>query len=376
VHRAGASLNVHTHFHVLCLDGVYVQEALGTLRFYPAPPPQRSDLQALLRDVYARVLKWLGRRGLLGDSGDVHDSRSGGAAETLVEAGMQRGCVVARRTGGNGVEDGEEEEAGTQPGLGKPSPRETDAMAYERFNLHASVVIAAHDDLGRERLCRYLSRPAFALSRLRLLRDGTVCYRVKKAGRGRVKERHMTAVECLSRLAAMVPPPRYPLLRFHGVLAPRHAWRARIVPRPPSRKLRVAEASEASRRAIREAVPSYSGPCARGDGMAAFAPQPSTPSAPNVAAALDAVAQTEPVATEVGPNLLSLAHWTRLLEGELYAPRARLDWQTLLKRTFDHDLRVCPRCGQRMMVRAILTEASQLAAALARVQRSRDPPML
>jgi hypothetical protein len=101
----------------------------------------------------------------------------------------------------------------------------------------------------------------------------------------------------------------------------------------------------------------------------------STPSAPNVAAALHALGQTVPVATEVGPNILSLAHWTRLLEGELYAPRARLDWQTLLKRTFDHDLRVCPRCGQRMMVRAILTEASPLAAALARVQRSRGPPM-
>ena len=28
-------------------------------------------------------------------------------------------------------------------------------------------------------------------------------------------------------------PPRYPLLRLHGVLAPRHPWRARVVPRPP-----------------------------------------------------------------------------------------------------------------------------------------------
>ncbi len=53
-----------------------------------------------------------------------------------------------------------------------------------------------------------------------------VVYRVKDAGRGRVKQRVMSPVECLARLAAMVPPPRYP----HGVLAPRHmrdhvAWR-------------------------------------------------------------------------------------------------------------------------------------------------------
>jgi hypothetical protein len=95
--------------------------------------------------------------------------------------------------------------------------------------------LAAHDDLGRERLCRYLTRPAFSLARLRVRRDGNVSYRVKKASRGRVTERVMTPVETLARLAAIVPPPRYPLLRFHGVLAPRHRWRGRVVPRPPAR---------------------------------------------------------------------------------------------------------------------------------------------
>jgi len=107
------------------------------------------------------------------------------------------------------------------------------AVTFQRFNLHAAVSLQAHDDLGRERLCRYLTRPPFALARLRIERDGQVTYRVKKARRGRVKVRRMTPVECLARLAAIVPPPRYPLLRFHGVLAPRHALRARVVPRPP-----------------------------------------------------------------------------------------------------------------------------------------------
>src|SRR5215203_1790122 len=43
----------------------------------------------------------------------------------------------------------------------------------------------------------------------------------------------MTPVECIARLCALVPPPRYPLTRFHGVLAPRAKLRPRIVPRPP-----------------------------------------------------------------------------------------------------------------------------------------------
>jgi hypothetical protein len=60
---------------------------------------------------------------------------------------------------------------------------------------------------------------------------------VKKVGRGRVKLRVMMPVECMARLAALVPPPRFPLLRFHGVLAPRHRWRSSVVPQPPESRV-------------------------------------------------------------------------------------------------------------------------------------------
>ena len=39
-------------------------------------------------------------------------------------------------------------------------------------------------------------------------------------------------LELLERLAALVPPPRRPLLAYHGVLAPRARWRAAIVLKP------------------------------------------------------------------------------------------------------------------------------------------------
>ena len=35
------------------------------------------------------------------------------------------------------------------------------------------------------------------------------------------------------RLAALVPRPRLPLIRFHGVLAPNARWRSQIIPCPP-----------------------------------------------------------------------------------------------------------------------------------------------
>jgi hypothetical protein len=146
---------------------------------------------------------------------------------------MQRGTLeTARGTGG----------ALAEPELALPPPRLT-AAVHERFNVHASVHLAAHDDAGRERLFRYLARPAFSLARFGVRRDGLVVYRAKNTGRGRDKPRVMTPVECLARLAAMVPPPRYPLLRLHGVLAPRHRWRARVVPRPPDSYVRCTQSS-------------------------------------------------------------------------------------------------------------------------------------
>jgi len=93
------------------------------------------------------------------------------------------------------------------------------------------VHIASGDDMGRERLLRYGARPPLALDRLRRLRDGRITYRIKYARPGS-KHRVMTPLEMLARLSALIPPPRYPLVRFHGVLGPRSAWRKDVVPKP------------------------------------------------------------------------------------------------------------------------------------------------
>jgi hypothetical protein len=67
VHRAGASLNVHVHVHLLCIDGVYVEED-GDLRFVPAPAPTQAELLSILERIVTRVTKWLARKGLLRDA--------------------------------------------------------------------------------------------------------------------------------------------------------------------------------------------------------------------------------------------------------------------------------------------------------------------
>jgi hypothetical protein len=52
-------------------------------------------------------------------------------------------------------------------------------------------------------------------------------------------------------------------------------------------------------------------------------------------------------AAQVAPNILSVAHWERLLGGELYAPLSRVDWALLLRRTFEVDVKCCRNCGGR-----------------------------
>ena len=66
--------------------------------------------------------------------------------------------------------------------------------------------------------------------RLSVLRDGRIAQAIKAARRD-ATHRILTPVELLARIAALIPPPRHPFLRYHGVLAPASKWRADIVPR-------------------------------------------------------------------------------------------------------------------------------------------------
>ncbi len=139
---------------------------------------------------------------------------------------MGRG-QVATLPNPDALEDDHEQGAPDKPAL---------AVERDGFNLHAGVRIEADDDLGRERLVRYGARPPLSLDRLRRLPGGRVAYRLKYVTRGRGKFRAMTGVEFMARLAAIIAPPRYPLIRYAGVLGPRSAWHKDIVPKPRERR--------------------------------------------------------------------------------------------------------------------------------------------
>ncbi len=96
----------------------------------------------------------------------------------------------------------------------------TQAGPLPRMRGRARVRVGAGNSTRLERLARYVTRPALAQDRLALARDGSVVYRFKKPWRNGKQAVVMDPLTFLSRLAALIPPPRFHTLSYYGVLAP------------------------------------------------------------------------------------------------------------------------------------------------------------
>ena len=100
---------------------------------------------------------------------------------------------------------------------------------YLGYSLHAAVRVAGNTP-RLERLCRYIARPPIAQDRLVVASDGSIVYRFRKTWRNGKRAVVMDPMTFLSRLAALIPPPRYHTLSYFGVLAPAASRRDQIVP--------------------------------------------------------------------------------------------------------------------------------------------------
>lgn len=177
IHRFGALLNAHGHFHCVVIEGVFEADGAGGARFHEARgvgPETIADIQAQVR---RRLLRAAVRRGLL----EREDAQAMGARE---------------HAGG--------------------------------FSVDASVRIEAQEREGLERLLLYCARPAFALERLREIDPEHLVYESVKPGPGGSVTLMLTPLELLDRLAALIPPPRRHRHRYFGVLAPNSPLRAEV----------------------------------------------------------------------------------------------------------------------------------------------------
>lgn len=333
--RFGSSLNVHIHFHTLVLDGAFVRDGQA-VRFVEAPAPSPEQLGAVARRVRDGAVRWLARHGYLDERGAEergNDRDTPTPIEACLQLALSGGTLLARPSE-TAVLDRDAQDFGR-------SDRRFWASC-DGFDLECAARVGRDQDERRERLVRYCARPPLSLERLEVLPDGRIAYRLKAPRKGRT-HRVMSPVEFLARFSAIVPPPRYPLVRYHGALGPRSRWRALVVPRP-----RLARGATSS-------CP-QPGPGARGE-----------PTLDSHARAPDPVSRSLPANLRAGPpsagayllpNVITVRHWDRLLDGALYTSETRVDWATLMRRTFGFDVTVCPNCHGRMRVLSAITDAA------------------
>jgi hypothetical protein len=297
VQRFGDALNLNVHFHALVLDGIYVVGEKGELAFQHVAPPSDAEVTRVAERIRCLVSRLLERRGAgfqaSPEEADTLRQREplladlyGASLTGRVASGPRAGCRIERVGGGADRE-------------ALPLRSSLRCAAVSGFSVHANVRVPAHDHLRLERLARYAGRPPLSTERLSLLPDGRFLYRLKRRWSDGTSHMVFEPLELVERLAALVPPPRFNLVRYFGVLGPAARFRPLVVPESED-----------------TAPPAH----------------PGCPARPPI------------TAEETGSDKKS-------------KPRSRprnYAWAQLMTRVFGFDVLKCPRCGTRMKILAAI----------------------
>jgi hypothetical protein len=226
IQRFGSALNLNVHFHMLFLDGVYIEHPDGALRFRWVKAPTSTELAALTQTLARRIGHYLERQGLLERDAEnsylAGDDLEAGPMEQLLGSSITYRIAVGPQQGRKVFT--------LQTLLACDEPCDDGVGKVAGFSLYAGVAARAAQRQKLERLCRYISRPAIAEKRLSLTPNGNVRYQLKTPYRDRTTHVIFEPLDFIARLAALVPKPRINLTRFHGIFAPNSKYRARVTP--------------------------------------------------------------------------------------------------------------------------------------------------
>jgi len=295
---------------MIVLDGVYTAGGSGQPRFHPVPAPHQAQLQALLNRLIQRLVRRLERDGLLiADAEQTWLDFDPDESMDSIRAASTRYRIAI------GPHSGRRTLTLHDPAFVRSdTPAKILTADRDGFSLNAAVACQPWQRDRLERLCRYVTRPAICLDRLTERTDGQIQYELKNPFRDGTTHILFSPLDFISRLAALVPRPRYHLVRYHGVLAPNSKLRQRIVPK---RRQRAPERHAAKRD------------------------------------------HGEPMPAE------------NRFEGQPLAP---LTWAQRLKRVFNIDITLCPRCGGTLRVIADITDPDVIQTILDQVA-ARPPPV-
>jgi hypothetical protein len=237
IQRFGGSLNVNLHFHVIFLEGVYLDhtEAGHKPRFIKVEPPSDADIATVLQKISRRVIRTLRRLGYLEARAEEAETTGydplrddepelartlAASVQQRIACGERAGQPVRRIGSGFGYE-------GERPELAGPR-----CASVHGFSLHANTQIPAHRRDQLERLIRYTARGAVSLERLEEDATGEIVYTFTKPWSDGTTGIKLSPLELLEKLAAIVPLPRARLVRYAGCLAPHSKLRDAIIPTP------------------------------------------------------------------------------------------------------------------------------------------------
>ncbi len=235
IQRFGSANNASLHFHMLFLEGVYVDrsEQGHKPRFVKVEPPSDVDITKVVATISRRVIRKLRKLGYLEPGIDApiatgYDpladdepelARSMAASvQQRIAFGERAGQKVRRIGSGFGYE-------GDSPVLSG-----TRCSSVHGFSLHANTEIPAHRRDQLERLLRYTARGALALERLHEDEGGDLVYRFTRPWSDGTTGVKLSPLELLEKLSALIPPPRVHQVRYGGVLAPHSNLRGAVLP--------------------------------------------------------------------------------------------------------------------------------------------------
>src|SRR5262245_2725212 len=235
--RFGSALNLNLHFHCVFLEGVYLDRTDQGLKpwFVTAEPPTDADIATVVQKIRRRVIRTLQRLGYLEAGTDdmvatEHDPLRDDAPELArtLAASVQQRLAFGERAGQRvrrlGAGFGHAGEAPTLTG-----PR---CASVQGFSLHANTQVPAHRRDQLERLIRYTARGAVSLERLIQDAHGDLVYTFTHPWSDGTTGIHLSPLELLEKLAALVPLPRMHLVRYGGCLASHSQLRGAIIPTP------------------------------------------------------------------------------------------------------------------------------------------------
>jgi hypothetical protein len=351
VQRFGDALNLNLHFHSLLLDGVYAPGPSGTPRFRPLPPPDDAEVARVAGQVARRIARLLERRSL---GPGAHPAEADPLADeepllaALYGASVAGRIATGRRAGQGVLRLGDRVDAEDLPALHGER-----CASAGGVSLHANVAVPGRDRRRLERLCRYVARPPVATERLSRLADGRLLYRLKHRWRDGTTHVVFEPQELVEKLAALVPPPRFHLVRYHGILGPCARQRDRV-------------------------VPGGSTPGQR-DGLDRCVALPEPRPKPDVRRSRESPLDSQPdslarAAVGTASKFPEPTDASSSPDGPTIRPR-RLAWAELLRRVFAVDVLECPRCGGRMRVLAAIHPPDATRAILECLGlNSRAPP--